>query len=62
MSRCEHCEYRNSWDCEDEYYRVSNGNTCDNFKLDFNTLTDKQKKTIQHILMGEENRKDYYEW
>lgn len=55
MKRCDYCECRFSWDCED--FKVSNDCLCDSFKLDFDTLKEKQKKTIQRILMnmGDEN-------
>lgn len=53
MSRCDYCDYRNSWDCGDGYGRVSNEYVCDNFKLDFNTLTDRQKQIVQEVLMRE---------
>ena len=33
MTRCEHCEYRNGWECDDEYNRISNDTLCENFKL-----------------------------
>lgn len=56
--RCEHCEYRNSWDCGDGYNRINNNYLCNEFKLDFETLTDKQKISIQKILM----EKDKYDW
>lgn len=49
MSRCDYCEYRCSFECED--YKVSNEYMCDNFKLDFDALSDSQKKTVQKILM-----------
>ena len=55
MSRCEHCSCRNSWDCEDGYYRVSDNNLCDNFKLDFDTLSRKQQRGIQKSLMSKED-------
>lgn len=51
MSRCDYCSCRNGWECDDEYYRVSDRNFCDNFKLDFDTLSDKQKRIIQENLM-----------
>lgn len=47
--RCEHCVWRYSWDCED--YWISDNNMCENFKLDFDTLTNAQKKEIQKRLM-----------
>lgn len=46
-----HCEYRNSYDCMDGY---CNCKDCDHFKLDFETLTKKQKKAIKRILSHEE--------
>ena len=55
--RCEHCEYRYSWDCEDWW--VSDDKLCNDFKLDFDSLTDKQKKEIQKRLMGANNETDY---
>ena len=57
LMRCEHCEYRYSWDCEDWW--VSNSKICNDFKLDFDSLTDKQKKEIQKRLMGANNETDY---
>ena len=58
MSRCDYCSCRNGWECDDEYYRVSDRNFCDNFKLDFDTLSNKQKRIIQENLM-ERTRYDY---
>lgn len=55
--RCEHCKYRYSWDCED--YWVNDNRLCKDFKLDFDSLTDKQKKEIQKRLMGANNETDY---
>ena len=52
-NRCEHCEYRNGWECGDEWYRVPNDTLCNNFKLDFDTLSDGVKKQIQKRLIGE---------
>ena len=51
-NRCEHCEYRNGWECGDGY-RVRNDTLCDDFKLDFDTLSDGVKKQIQKRLIGE---------
>lgn len=51
MSLCEHCVCRGSWDCEDRYYYHDN---CDEFKLDYDTLSKKQKKKIKKILSREE--------
>jgi hypothetical protein len=50
MSVCDHCTARNSWDCEE--YQPKNG--CEDFHLDFNTLTDKQKKAIRRTLIAQE--------
>jgi hypothetical protein len=47
MSACDHCVSRNSWDCDDGWNRRRD---CDSFKLDFDTLSDRQKKAIQYIL------------
>ena len=44
---CENCVYRHSWDCDDGYNRRSN---CSSFKLDWDTLTDFEKKLIQSAL------------
>lgn len=55
--RCEHCEYHYSWDCED--YWISDSKICNDFKLDFDSLTDKQKKEIQKRLMGGSNETNY---
>ena len=52
MTICEHCFYRNSWDCEDDWNRCIT--KCDEFKLDWNTLSQKQQKAIQRILSREE--------
>lgn len=54
MSKCEHCQYRNSWECDDGWNRRSNDAVCNDFKLDYDTLTNKQKKAIQKILMRQE--------
>ena len=52
MSACDHCRYRNSWDCEDGYNRKRD---CKEFELDFDTLSNKQKKVIQRILNREDD-------
>ena len=49
---CEHCRYRHSWDCDDGLAYPKGG--CDNFRLDFDSLTDRQKKAIRRILAKEE--------
>lgn len=51
MSRCDYCEYRNCAECEHVGDRVSNDVICNDFKLDFDTLSDREKKTIQKRLM-----------
>ena len=59
MDRCSYCAYRNSWDCDDGWNRKSNNTYCEEFSLDFDALSDKQKKVIQRKLMNNENP-DYY--
>jgi hypothetical protein len=44
---CEYCRYRNSYECDDGWNRRSN---CSEFELDWNTLSNKDKRTIQKIL------------
>ena len=51
MSVYSHCKYRNSWECADGY---CNCEKCDDFKLDSDTLTKKQQKTIKKILSHED--------
>jgi len=55
--RCDYCIYRNSWECED--WRVSDEYICKEFKLDFDALSESQKKAIQKALMGKEERRNY---
>jgi len=54
MSRCDYCKYRNSWDCDDGWNRVSDDSYCESFSLDFMSLTKKQRKAIQKMLMRKE--------
>lgn len=56
MSRCDYCEYRNSAECEYVGDRVANDVVCSDFKLDFDTLSDREKKTIQKRLMKSEEQ------
>ena len=51
MSRCDYCEYRNCAECEYIGDRVANDVVCNDFKLDFERLSDREKKTIQKRLM-----------
>ena len=51
MNRCDYCCYQNSWECEDGWNRVDNSKMCEDFVLEFEYLSDKQKKKIQKILM-----------
>ena len=51
MSRCDYCEYRNYIECKYVEDRVANDVICNDFKLDFDTLSDREKKTIQKRLM-----------
>ena len=46
---CEYCCYRNSWDCGDGWNRRQN---CDSFKLDFNSLTDEQRKLVYSVIQN----------
>lgn len=52
MDRCEYCEYRNVFECADEWDRKNNNVFCEDFKLEFNRLSEKEKKKIQLILMA----------
>lgn len=52
---CDYCSYRNSYDCADGWNKRNN---CNDFKLDWNMLSEKDKSTIQKILA---NRDDLYE-
>lgn len=54
---CDFCTYRNSWDCGDGYNRRSN---CSDFKLDWDTLPDSFKRTIQQILSDTRRNDDWY--
>lgn len=56
MSRCDYCEYRNYAECKYVEDRVENDVVCNDFKLDFDTLSDKEKKTIQKRLMKSEEQ------
>lgn len=51
MSRCDYCEYRHYIECEYVEDRVANDVVCNDFKLDFDTLSKREKKTIQKRLM-----------
>ena len=59
MNRCEYCQLRNGWECGDGWGRVSNNILCENFKLDFDSLTEKQKKTIQENLIYESEGEEW---
>ena len=39
-SKCEHCKYRYSWECDDGLPYPKNG--CDSFQLDEDTLSKEQ--------------------
>lgn len=51
MSRCDVCEYKNSWDCGDGWGRISDDELCDNFKLNYDGLSDSQKHAIQLLFV-----------
>ena len=53
MDRCEYCEYRNNWPCYDGLGRIPNDMFCSEFKLDVNTLTYEQQRSIQKIFMND---------
>ena len=57
MSVCEHCQYRHSWDCDDGLPYPKKG--CDDFELDFGTLTKKQQRAIRKILAHQEQDDEY---
>ena len=44
---CDYCTHRYSYDCDDGWNRHKN---CKSFKLDWDSLSEKDKKTIQKIL------------
>ena len=52
MAVCDHCRYRFSWDCDDGLPYPRKG--CEDFELDFSTLSKKQKKAIRRILIHED--------
>ena len=58
MSVCNYCKYRNSWDCESCHPK----NGCDDFHLDFETLSKKQQKAIRRTLIAQNStsRDDWY--
>ena len=58
MSLCEYCKSRYSWDCDDGLAYPKRG--CENFTLDYCTLTDEQKEKIIDILTPK--RSYYDEW
>lgn len=41
---CDYCAYRYSYDCDDGWNRHKN---CKSFKLDWDSLSEKDKKTIR---------------
>lgn len=56
---CDHCAYRNSWDCGDGWNRRSN---CDGFKLDWNTLSDSEADAIRSAIRSTLNNKTSLEF
>ena len=58
MSLCEYCKTRYSLDCDDGLAYPEHG--CENFTLDYCTLTDEQKEKIIDILTPK--RSYYDEW
>ena len=51
MGRCDYCTNRNNWECGDEYNRIRNDYLCKSFKLDFDSLPEKIKESIQKRLV-----------
>lgn len=51
MGRCDYCTNRNNWECGDGYNRIRNDYLCESFKLDFDSLPEKIKKSIQKRLV-----------
>lgn len=55
---CDYCENRyfslitDKWECSEGGSSTNYG--CDNFSLDFDSLTERQKKAIRRILASEE--------
>ena len=58
MSLCEYCKSRYSWDCDDGLAYPEYG--CENFSLDYCTLSDEQKEKI--INKKIKKRSYYNEW
>lgn len=44
---CEKCRYKNSWDCEDLYYRRVD---CKDFVLEWAYLTDEEQNAVRNAL------------
>lgn len=61
-SICEHCKSRYTWDCDDGLPYPRGG--CEDFALDWNTLSSKQQKTIRKILSNNDYDRPYrnYDW
>lgn len=49
--RCDHCEYRDSEECSKR--RMANHCFCKRFKLDYSSLSDFQKNSIQIYFMDD---------
>ena len=46
-SKCKHCKYRHSWDCDDGLPYPDGG--CENFELDKSTLTKNDKAWLELV-------------
>ena len=59
---CDHCKSRYSWDCDDGMAYPRGG--CKDFSLDWDTLSNKQKKAIQKILSHNDYDRPYekFDW
>lgn len=55
VGKCDFCQYRYSWDCDDGSPYPENG--CSDFVLDKNTLSDAEQRmlVLNEILRGEKN-------
>ena len=61
MNRCDYCLYNNVWDCSHGWDRLDNNKMCKDYNkmckdfiLDFENLSEKQKKKIQKNLMKQD--------
>ena len=57
ICKCDFCQYRHSWDCDDGSPYPENG--CESFALDKSTLSDQEQRMVvlHEILWGENNER-----